>query len=150
MADTRFCERCQKDVQRVGIHSCVPVKKPAEIAPKPKTAKKPALPVERDRPSARPEKLTSTVEAKKTAKIAKVPKVPKVAKVSKAAKVAADIPNIPNGIPNIPNKTEKPTKVTPAQRTKAWRAANPGKHAEYMKGHMRKVRSKPTEAQGRP
>jgi fatty acid-binding protein DegV len=30
MAETRFCDRCQKDVPRIGIHPCVRASKPVD------------------------------------------------------------------------------------------------------------------------
>ena len=39
MADTRFCERCQADVPRIGVHSCIKAARPQPSLPPVKNAK---------------------------------------------------------------------------------------------------------------
>ncbi len=48
MADTRFCERCQKDVPRIGVHSCIKVSPATSVsakAEKPTSSEAPVAPV---------------------------------------------------------------------------------------------------------
>ena len=148
MADTRFCERCQKDVPRFGLHPCVKALKPAEIAPKPKTAKKPALHAERERPSARPEKLTSTVEAKKTAKT--TPNKARKAKALPIKETPLPITALPIAEPLPIKEASAKAAKSGAQRQKEWRGRNRAGYNEYMRGYLKGRRSKSTEAQGRP
>jgi hypothetical protein len=92
---------------------------------------------ERDRPAMQPKVLTSTVEAKKPAK---------VATKRRKAETEKPLPNIPHkDIPHtesIPHKVKAP-KITPAERTKAWRAENADKHRASHRDYMRKRRAKP-------